>query len=140
MFPGPSTGNHRRPGSGDLPRHGALAPTAPTTSVDGSRERGRRRPPQRSGVAARPRDVGAVTAAERNRIGPGELCLARPAETAVFLRAGSSLGPLLVGWIVADYGIRSVFAAFAVIALIGGLVALAFGIETKGRVLEELSP
>jgi len=41
---------------------------------------------------------------------------------------------------VADYGIRYVFAAFAVIALIGGLVVLAFGIETKGRVLEELSP
>jgi putative MFS transporter len=59
---------------------------------------------------------------------------------SAWLRAGSSLGPLLVGWIVADYGIRYVFAAFAVIALIGGLVVLAFGIETKGRVLEELSP
>ena len=59
---------------------------------------------------------------------------------SAWLRAGSSLGPLLVGWIVADYGIRYVFAAFAVIALIGGLVVLVLGIETKGRVLEELSP
>jgi putative MFS transporter len=59
---------------------------------------------------------------------------------SAWLRAGSSVGPLLVGWIVADYGIRYVFAAFAVIALIGGLVVLALGVETKGRVLEELSP
>jgi putative MFS transporter len=59
---------------------------------------------------------------------------------SAWLRAGSSVGPLLVGWIVADYGIRYVFAAFAVIAVIGGLVVLALGVETKGRVLEELSP
>jgi len=59
---------------------------------------------------------------------------------SAWLRAGSSIGPLLVGWIVADYGIRYVFAAFAVLALIGGLVVLALGVETKGRVLEELSP
>jgi MFS transporter, putative metabolite:H+ symporter len=59
---------------------------------------------------------------------------------SAWLRAGSSIGPLLVGWIVADYGIRYVFAAFAVIAVIGGLVVLTFGVETKERVLEELSP
>ena len=33
-----------------------------------------------------------------------------------------------------------VFAAFAAVALLGGLVTLMFAIETKGRVLEELSP
>jgi putative MFS transporter len=59
---------------------------------------------------------------------------------SAWLRAGSSVGPLLVGWIVADYGIRYVFAAFAVIAVIGGLVVLTLGVETKERVLEELSP
>jgi putative MFS transporter len=59
---------------------------------------------------------------------------------SAWLRAGSSIGPLLVGFIVADLGIRYVFLAFAVIALIGGLVTLFFAIETKGRVLEELSP
>jgi len=47
---------------------------------------------------------------------------------------------LLVGWIVGDFGIQYVFAAFAAVALIGGLVTLLFAIETKGRVLEELSP
>jgi MFS transporter, putative metabolite:H+ symporter len=31
---------------------------------------------------------------------------------SAWLRAGSSIGPILVGWIVADLGIRYVFAAF----------------------------
>jgi putative MFS transporter len=59
---------------------------------------------------------------------------------SVWLRAGSSIGPILVGWIVADLGIQYVFAAFSAVSLIGGLVTLLFAIETKGRVLEELSP
>jgi hypothetical protein len=29
---------------------------------------------------------------------------------------------------------------FAIAALVGGVVTLAFGMETRGRVLEELSP
>ena len=59
---------------------------------------------------------------------------------SAWLRAGSSIGPVLVGFIVAGVGIRYVFLAFAVIALIGGLVTARFAIETKGKVLEELSP
>jgi putative MFS transporter len=59
---------------------------------------------------------------------------------SAWLRAGSSIGPILVGSIMADLGIRYVFAAFAAVALVGGLVTLLFAIETKGRVLEELSP
>lgn len=59
---------------------------------------------------------------------------------SAWLRLGSSIGPILVGFVVADFGIRYVFGVFAVVALIGGLVTIAFGIETKGRVLEELSP
>ena len=57
-----------------------------------------------------------------------------------WLRARSSIGPILVGSIVADLGIQYVFAAFAAVAIIGGLVTLLFAIETKGRVLEDLSP
>jgi putative MFS transporter len=59
---------------------------------------------------------------------------------SAWLRAGSSVGPVLVGFIVGDFGIRYVFAAFAAVALAGGVVMLLRGIETKGRVLEELSP
>lgn len=59
---------------------------------------------------------------------------------SAWLRAGSSIGPLMVGFIVGDFGIRYVFAAFAAVAIVGGLVTLLFAIETKGRVLEELSP
>jgi len=59
---------------------------------------------------------------------------------SAWLRAGSSIGPVLVGFIVSDFGIRYVFTAFAVAAAIGGIVTLLFAIETKGRVLEELSP
>jgi putative MFS transporter len=56
---------------------------------------------------------------------------------SAWLRAGSSIGPILVGSIMANLGIRYVFAA---VALAGGLVTLLFAVETKGRVLEELSP
>ena len=59
---------------------------------------------------------------------------------SAWLRAASSAGPLIVGFIVADLGIRYVFAAFAAIALIGGVITILFAVETKGRVLEELSP
>ena len=59
---------------------------------------------------------------------------------SAWLRAGSSIGPIVVGSIMADLGIRYVFAAFAAVAFVGGLVTLLFAIETKGRVLEELSP
>ena len=59
---------------------------------------------------------------------------------SAWLRAGSSIGPILVGSIVANLGIRYVFSAFAAVALVGGLVTLRFAIETRGRVLEELSP
>ncbi|MDT0829972.1 MFS transporter [Escherichia coli] len=60
--------------------------------------------------------------------------------SSAWLRAGSSVGPLLVGFIVSGFGIRFVFIVFAVIALIGGLVTYLFAIETKGKSLEELSP
>jgi putative MFS transporter len=59
---------------------------------------------------------------------------------SAWLRAGSAIGPLLVGWIVDSYGVSVVFTVFAAVALIGGLITIFFAIETKGRVLEELSP
>jgi putative MFS transporter len=59
---------------------------------------------------------------------------------SAWLRIGSSVGPALVGGIVQGLGIRFVFATFAGVALIGGMITLIFATETKGRVLEDLSP
>jgi putative MFS transporter len=59
---------------------------------------------------------------------------------SAWLRLGSSVGPVLTGWTIAYAGIQYVFVVFAGVLLIGALVTIFFAIETKGRVLEELSP
>jgi putative MFS transporter len=59
---------------------------------------------------------------------------------SAWLRLGSSAGPIIVGWLMASAGIQYVFAAFAAILVVGAVVTAVFGIETKGRILEELSP
>jgi MFS transporter, putative metabolite:H+ symporter len=59
---------------------------------------------------------------------------------SAWLRAGSSIGPVLVGFIVTDIGIRYVFAAFAAVTVVGGLITMMSAVETTGRPLEELSP
>lgn len=59
---------------------------------------------------------------------------------SAWLRLGSSAGPIAVGWVMSSMGIQYVFGAFAVILLIGALVTALFAVETKDRVLEELSP
>jgi putative MFS transporter len=53
---------------------------------------------------------------------------------------GASIGPTLLGFVLAGYGIRSVFLLFAIVPVIAATVVAVFGIETKGRVLEEISP
>ena len=59
---------------------------------------------------------------------------------SAWLRLGSSAGPLITGWVMAYAGIQYVFAVFAAVLVIGAIVTLLFATETKGRVLEELSP
>jgi putative MFS transporter len=59
---------------------------------------------------------------------------------SAWLRLGSSTGPLIVGLVVADYGVRYVFAVFAGVLVVGALVTYLFAIETKGKALEQLSP
>jgi len=46
----------------------------------------------------------------------------------------------LVGWVVGSYSINYVFMVFGIVLVVGGIICLLFAIETKGRVLEELSP
>jgi len=53
---------------------------------------------------------------------------------------GSAIDPSIVGFIVATQGIRSVFFLFGAIASVGGVVTMIGGTETRGRLLEELSP
>ena len=59
---------------------------------------------------------------------------------SAWLRIGSAAGPMLVGNLVAVGGISSVFSCFAGVAFIAAMVCWRFMIETKGRVLEEVSP
>ena len=59
---------------------------------------------------------------------------------SAWLRLGSSAGPIVVGSVIAGFGIQYVFAVFACVLAVGAVVTALFAIETKGRVLEELSP
>lgn len=59
---------------------------------------------------------------------------------SAWLRLGSSAGPMLVGFVMSSFGIQYVFATFAAILVIGAVVTMLFAVETKGKVLEELSP
>jgi putative MFS transporter len=56
-----------------------------------------------------------------------------------WLRLASAVAPLLVGYIVAAGGLRSVFLMFAGVSVIGALAA-AFMLETRNRPLEEIAP
>jgi len=56
-----------------------------------------------------------------------------------WLRFASMIGPTAVGYMIAG-GLPSVFWMFATAAAVAAVVTGAFAIETKGRVLEEVSP
>jgi putative MFS transporter len=49
------------------------------------------------------------------------------------------IGPTVVGYMIAG-GLQSVFLTFAVVAATAAIITVAFAVETKGRVLEEVSP
>jgi putative MFS transporter len=59
---------------------------------------------------------------------------------SAWLRLGSSAGPMLVGWVIAELGVQYVFGLFAFVLFVAAVVTALFAVETKGRVLEELSP
>jgi putative MFS transporter len=56
-----------------------------------------------------------------------------------WLRIAATVGPLIVGFALPRYGISGVFLTFSVFAVIG-CIAATFMIETRRRVLEEVSP
>jgi putative MFS transporter len=59
---------------------------------------------------------------------------------SAWLRLGSAAGPLVVGLAVSGAGVHYVFGVFAAVLVVTGCITALFAIETKGRILEELSP
>lgn len=55
------------------------------------------------------------------------------------LRLAGAIAPMLIGILVADYTLNSVFVAMGIVAAAASVVVGVFGVETKGRVLEEIS-
>ena len=58
----------------------------------------------------------------------------------VWLRFGSAIAPAAVGFVLNRFGIGAVFLMFAGVAMVGALVGGLLLTETRGRVLEEVSP
>ena len=58
----------------------------------------------------------------------------------VFVRLGTILGPLVIGYVLQTAGLGADFLMLGTLALVGALIMLVFGVETRKRLLEELSP
>jgi len=56
-----------------------------------------------------------------------------------WLRLASMIGPTVVGFMIVG-GLHSVFMAFGAVALLTAIITALFAIETKKRILEEVSP
>jgi putative MFS transporter len=61
------------------------------------------------------------------------------ATATAWLRLASMVGPTIVGT-TAVFGLGSVFLTFALVALLAAIIVTIFAVETKGGVLEEISP
>lgn len=59
---------------------------------------------------------------------------------SAWLRIAAIVGPIFVGMVITHYSLTWAFLFFGIVGLIGGLVTAFFGTETKGKVLEEISP
>ena len=57
-----------------------------------------------------------------------------------YLRFGNFLAPTAVGYILAGGGIDGVFGLISIVGFLGVILFAFFGIETRQRVLEEVSP
>ena len=58
----------------------------------------------------------------------------------LYLRLGNFVAPTAVGYILAGGGIDGVFGTIAVAGFLGFILFALYGIETRKRVLEEVSP
>ncbi len=57
-----------------------------------------------------------------------------------WLRLAAIVAPLFVGFILPIWGLNAVFVSWGVVALIGAIVCVTLGTETRGKVLEVISP
>lgn len=55
-------------------------------------------------------------------------------------RLGVTIAPTMVGLIVSRYSLPDAFLMFGGVAAFAAIVTSLFAVETKGRVLEEVSP
>ena len=58
---------------------------------------------------------------------------------ATWRNVATTLSPILIGYVLAGYGINDVFLMLGCVPFIAMAILLAFGTETKDRVLEEVS-
>jgi MFS transporter, putative metabolite:H+ symporter len=57
-----------------------------------------------------------------------------------WLRISSAVGPIIVGSVMTAYSLNTVWLVFGLVVLISGIVTALFAVETRNRVLEEVSP
>ena len=71
---------------------------------------------------------------------PTRLRAAGNSIASVWARVASSLSPVIVGYTLADGGVATVFLTFGGVAVLGAIICALFAVETKRRILEEVSP
>ena len=59
---------------------------------------------------------------------------------SAFQRGASMVGTSVVGWVLPSFGLNAVFVMFGLFALMGAVVTFFFAVETRGEVLERVSP
>ncbi len=57
-----------------------------------------------------------------------------------WVRLAAIIGPIFIGWVMPHLGLNTAYFVFAIFGIIGGLTVAIFATETRGKVLEVLSP
>ncbi len=57
-----------------------------------------------------------------------------------WVRFAAIVGPIFIGWAIPHLGLNTAYLVFAIFGVIGGLTVIFFATETRGQVLEILSP
>ena len=55
-------------------------------------------------------------------------------------RVATMVGPVITGFVIAHYNVSWAFLVFSGVVIIAGIATLLLGVETKGKILEEISP